>query len=350
MWISDTSVTRMSADDECVPCSVDDIPLSPGPEEQLITDHTPPPDPFHNNWRAVTTIKAILMWQMYPAPEWEYLKGEWRPVEDGYPTIQQMGAHDVYVSTDPSGCPLFFVARLWRGDAGCRCEGKTVEFPAAVAVYMIVSVEKRMTGAVALDYEAPATAEAARRAFAWARDRCGADVIVVGDLARHGSSPLASIWLLESGRWWWEDVVPVVAEPWRRAPPVEELRATFRAVTWGGFLANWYTDRPTSQSEERFRYFWPTEATLAAVAAADTEPFAAVLRRIRAVEPDWSLRNGNTIYSRAYYSVKRELGPAPDPYDYICVWRRGAAAAAAVHLSNPVIGQFEQCMGSWDDI
>jgi hypothetical protein len=331
----------MSADD-CVPCSVDDIPLTPGPEEQLITDHAPaPPAPFYNNWRAVSTIRAILMWQLYKGPEWEDMRGAWRPIA-GYPTIQQMGTHDLYVATDPSGCPLFFVARLWRGDAGCRCEGKTLEFPADVTVYTVVSAEKRMGGAVALDYDAPATAEAARRAFAWARDRCGADVIVVGDLARHGSAPLASFWLLQTGRWWWEDVVPVVAEPWRAAPPVEELRATFRAVTWGGFLENWYTDRPSSV-RERFRYFWPA----AAVAAADTEPFGAVLRRIRAVEPDWTVRNGNTIYSCAYYSVKRELGPAPDPFDYICVWRRGTAAA--VHLSNPVIGQFEQCMGGWDD-
>lgn len=323
----------MSAD-ECIPCSADDIPLTPGPEEQLITDHAPPRAPFYNNWRAVSTIKAILMWQLYPGPEWDYLKGEWHPVG---PTIQQLGTHDLYVVTDPSGCPLFLVARLWRGDAGCRCEGNVVEFPVDVAVYTVVSVEQRMGGAVALDYDAPATADAARTAFAWARDRCCADVIVIGDLARCGSAPLASFWLLESGRWWWEDVVPVVAEPWRRAPPVEELRATFRAVTWGGFLANWYTDRD----------FWPTEATLAAIAADPAELFGAVLRRIRAVEPEWSLQNGNMIYRLAYRSVRRELGPAPDPYDYICVWRRGATA---IHLSNPVIGQFEQCMGGWDDI
>jgi hypothetical protein len=334
--------------------SADDIPLTPGTEEQFITDHAPAPeisrcagdyvlshsaiqaDPFYNSWRAVSTIRAILMWQLYKGPEWEDMRGAWRPVA-GYPTIQQMGTHDLYVSTDPSGCPLFFVARLWRGDGGCRCEGKTVEFPADVAVYTIVSVENRLGCAVALDYDAPATAEAARRAFAWARDRCGADMIVVGDLARHESAPLASFWLLQTGRWWWEDVVPVVAEPWRKAPPVEELRAIFRAVTWGGFLANWYTDRR----------FWPTEAALAAVAADPAEPFAAVLRRIRTVEPDWSLRNGNMIYSSAYLSVERELDPVPDPYDYICVWRR---EASTVRLSNPVIGQFEQCMGDWGDI
>lgn len=274
----------------------------------MTTTETCTPSMAEASWQAVVSIKAILMWRICTRGCGGWLNGTWHSVA---PAIQQMGPHDVYVATDPSGTPLFFIARLLRDVSGLD---DTVDIRED-NVYTIVSIERRLGRPVSLDYDAPITATVARQAFAWTQ-QCGADTIVIGDLATHGTAPMASIWLLTTGRWWWEDVLPVVAKPWREgAAPVSFLRTALQTLTWGEFLSNWYKD-PFHRPQ---------------ITADASELFQDVFKRCRVMDPAWVLRHGNMIYDLALN--------VPGPYSYICVWRRGVPGRHK--LTNPVISQFE---------
>lgn len=339
----------MSVSDECV--EVSDIPVdSTEPvyvwKNVVISSPTPsssqspspprspsPPPPFENEWGAATSQLASVSWMMSVDGKYEPLGKPWVPFADGI--VQRKGC-EVFAVMDPSGCPLFIVGRLYRRDEHGNIDADT-------AVYTIIPIIRSMGRQVYIDFDAPTTAATIQRAFAFAQER-GADIILIGDTAKINLGGrrmnLAELWFLTDGQFWYEKVLPVHVEGapafgFKKGPmPIEELRAIFRRATWEGFCKNWYPRSPE---------FWPKKTGIPEGGSA-MEAF----RYLREKEMEWLVDNGYMIYSATYSSVIGH-GGGPEPYDYVCMWRR-PGFVGDFQPFNPVIGQFVQYVGSWDDI
>jgi hypothetical protein len=312
----------MSADDVVEICDASLIPMASEP-----VDKKKEPKPFELEWRAASTQIALLSWNMSVDGILEPLDRPWVPFAEN---IKQRKDCEVFAVMDPSGRPLFMVGRLYHRD-------EHGDIDAAMKVYTVVAIERALGGRVELDYDAPATTVAVRRAFALAQER-GADIILIGDTAKKGSMPLASLWLLTEGVFWYEKVVPVQAFPVSEygsvAMPIDELRDILRRATWEGFKARWYS--PSCKE------FWPKTADIPNGSAMEA------FRYLREKEMEWILYCGNMIYSMTYSSVVGH-GGGPEPYDYVCMWRR-PGFVGDFQPFNPVIRQFESNMGSWSDV
>lgn len=285
------------------------------------------PKPFELEWRAASTQTALLAWNMSVDGDLRPLGRSWIPFAEN---IKRRKGCEVFAVMDPSGRPLFMVGRLYH-----RAEHGDID--ADMKVFAVVAIEQSLGGRVEVDYDAPTTTVAVQRAFALAQER-GADIILIGDTAKKGGMPLALLWFLTEGVFWYEKVLPVQVVPapeyGSAAMPIDELRAIFRRATWEGFKSRWYSP---SRKE-----FWP--ATTGIPEGSAMEAF----RYLREKEPDWIVAYGSMIYSMTYSSVVGH-GGGPEPYDYVCMWRRPGFVGDFKPF-NPVIRQFVQYMGSWSDI
>lgn len=303
------------------------------PEPPPSSQQAPPPEPprpFHLAWRAANTQVALLSWNMSVDGERGPLGQSWVPFADDI--VQRKGC-EVFAVMDPSGCPLFLVGRLYHVE-------ELGDISADTVVYTVAPVEQRLGGRVELDYDSPITATTIQRAFALAQER-GADIILIGDTAKKDGCPKAEMWLAIDGTFWYEKVLPVHVEGapafgFKKGPmPIEELRAIFRRATWEGFRRYWYL-RPSE--------FWPKKAAGIPEGGSAME----ALQYLRKNEPDWIIENCRMIYNAIYHSVVGH-GGGPEPYDYVCMWRR-PGFVGDFQPFNPVIRQFVQYVGGWDDI